>query len=193
MSVDTNEPQQVVEASAEPTVEDGDVTTGLGHLERMAQLRREATEPVSKYLRKLHSGMGLPSAAVLTPHTSKCGGARGGGEVRETVRVCSVHAPKTAPRAAKTGPSLAQHFNDRVQMDVFCVQLTTRRAAALHRVDTASSFGAARVLKEERGADVVPSTRARLDQALRMTEALQFAEARCFCSREVAVFRTLWC
>ena len=47
MNVGTNEPQQVDEVFAEPTVEDSNVTTEPGHLERMAQLRRgrDATRP----------------------------------------------------------------------------------------------------------------------------------------------------
>ena len=48
MAVDTNERQQVDEVHTETTVEDGDLSTEPGHLERMAQLRRPCSSVCGK-------------------------------------------------------------------------------------------------------------------------------------------------
>ena len=67
--------QQLNEVPAESTVEDGRVTTGPVHLERMTQLRPEVTEPVFKYVRKLHNGIGTSERGFLRRHIPPCGDA----------------------------------------------------------------------------------------------------------------------
>ena len=113
--------------------------------------------------------------------------------MRETVRVCSVYAPKTVPTSSQEGTTLTKHFRDRLPMGVFCVQSTTGRAAVLHMVDTATRFGASRVLKEERGADVNRAFERAWIRIYEPPKHLQFDEAGCVCSHEVTVFlSTLW-
>jgi len=126
----------------EPEIRDGETYAGDGHLERMANLKREVWEQVSKYVRKLHNGMGHPSAKVLAQ-------ALANGQAREEVircaekyecAVCKNRRPP--PSASKSGPPPAQNFNDRVQADIFvmlvlkwvrllcCTLSTWRRASA---------------------------------------------------------------
>ena len=57
--------------------------------------------------------------------------------------VCLSRRPP--PQAPKSGPPPAQHFNDRLQMDVFYVEIEIGKTAILHIVDVATRFGAARV------------------------------------------------
>ena len=72
-------------------------------------------------------------------------------------------------------------------MDVFFVQLTIGRGAVLQMVVATTRFGS-RVLKEERGADVIRALERAWIRPCGPPRRLQFDEARCFCSHEVRVF-----
>ena len=50
----------------EATLHDGEVYCGHGLVGRMQQLKRDVGEQVIKYVRKIHNGLGHPSAKVLT-------------------------------------------------------------------------------------------------------------------------------
>ena len=48
-----------------PTIRDGEMYTGRGLIDRMKALKEESGESVFRYVKKLHNGLGHPSAAVL--------------------------------------------------------------------------------------------------------------------------------
>lgn len=168
------------------TVEGDDVFTGKGLIERMNELKKECGESVFKYVRKLHNGMGHPSAAVLAKTLSN---AKAREEVincasRYECAACKSRTPP--PTAAKSGPPPARHFNDRIQMDVLYIGLTSgRKVAVLHFVDVATRFGAARVLQQEQGPDIVQALERAWFRPYGAPKRLQMDEARPFCSQEV--------
>ena len=117
-----------------------------------------------------------PSVAVLTRQFAMRRRAKVVKSAQQCESAACMHR-RLFPKAAETGPTPAKRFNDRLQMDVFFVQLTTRRVAV------PAMFGAARVLKQTRRTEVLrvfgphgPPTR------------LQSDDARCFCSHELTVF-----
>ena len=92
------------------------------------------------------------------------------------------------PTASKSGPPPAKHFNDRLQMDVFYIKADAGKTPVLHMVDTATRFGAARVLEHEQGADVVQALDRGWFRPYGPPRQLQCDEARCFCGQEVTTF-----
>ena len=72
-----------------------------------------------------------------------------------------------------------------MQMDVFYIHVSMGQVAVLHMVDTATRFGAARVLLQEQGSDVARALERSWFSPYGPPKVLQFDEARCFCSDEL--------
>ena len=73
-------------------------------------------------------------------------------------------------------------------MDVFYIEIAGGKAAILHIVDVATRFGAARVLTNENGEEVVRALDRAWFRPYGAPHMLQFDEARCFCGEEVKTF-----
>ena len=111
----------------EAMLRDGEGFCGRGLIDRMHQLKQEVGENIFKYVKKLHNGLGHPSAKVLTQTLEN---AQAKKEIvhcasKYECAVCASRKPP--PTAIKSGPPPATTFNERVQMDVFYVQGERKR------------------------------------------------------------------
>ncbi len=73
-------------------------------------------------------------------------------------------------------------------MDVFYVQLETGKAAVLHLVDVATSFGAARILTAENCEQIAQALERAWFRPYGNPHMIQCDEARPYCSEEVKLY-----
>ncbi len=157
-------------------------------LARLGLLKKEFGEGIFKYVRKLHNGMGHPSAAVLAKTLENASARQPVIECAKRFECAACRSRRPPPAAAKSGPPAAKHFNDRVQMDVFYIKTETGKVAVLHMVDVATRFGTARVLEQETGTTVVRAVERAWIRPYGPMLMLQCDEARPFCGDELKLF-----
>ena len=170
-------------------MQDDEVQT-TDYANKMQQLRSTYGENVLRYVRKLHHGLGHPSAETLVKTLTNA-------HAREDIIECAKHftcntcAGRRPPAsAAKSGPPPATAFNDRLQMDVLYFKYGdgNQKAACLHVVDTATRFGAARLLKRETGEEVTKAFERCWVRPYGAPKRIQLDEARNFCGAELQNF-----